>query len=73
VTALKPNAFGFHHMIGNVAEWCSDSLGGGGLTRPMRGGGWRDTATRARSASIAGAPPGFSQLTTGLRPGREIE
>jgi formylglycine-generating enzyme required for sulfatase activity len=65
VGQYPPNNFGLHDVHGNVREWTLDQfssrLPGGSIVDPnpdrdgnriaVRGGGWEDTAARARSAA----------------------
>ena len=66
VGSLRPNAFGLHDMIGNVAEWVDDCFTDSYVNRPrdsrawvwlggcarhvVRGGSWLAEPGRARSA-----------------------
>jgi len=68
VGELRPNAWGFYDMLGNVGEWCLDWAGDGadgslevdpqgpatGTVRIARGGGWHWDQTYARCASRNG-------------------
>ena len=76
----KPNPWGLCDMHGNVAEWCSDLYDEGcyrkregndprgpasGDKRVLRGGSWRSTEERCRSAARAGETPGFADVCFG--------
>lgn len=66
---MKPNAWGFHDMHGNLWEWCRDwfqgVLPGGvdpetapaGKARVIRGGGWNATSGLCRSGFRSGQVP----------------
>jgi formylglycine-generating enzyme required for sulfatase activity len=80
VGSYSANAFGLYDMHGNVHEWCLDSLvpysSGAvtdpfvtvvGLSRVLRGGGWRYDSAGCRSADRGGALPGGSGDYVGFR------
>lgn len=80
VAQKRPNAWGFHDMMGNVLEWCYDWYGdypGGAVTDPTgprhgyyrmaRGGSWRMDVNVGRSAARAGGSPGRLDYTIGFR------
>jgi formylglycine-generating enzyme required for sulfatase activity len=80
VAQKRPNAWGFHDMMGNVLEWCYDWYGdypGGTVTDPTgpghgyyrmaRGGSWRVDANVGRSAARAGGSAGRLDYTIGFR------
>ncbi|MEO5714376.1 MAG: formylglycine-generating enzyme family protein [Luteolibacter sp.] len=56
---LKPNIWGFHHMNGNLFEWCrpgADIVGKPGISPPQRGGCYRAVAEGCRSGVRRFAP-----------------
>ena len=80
VTALPCNNWGLYQMHGNVWEWCQDWFGdppaepvtvpagpGSGVDRVLRGGGWIDSAWRARSASRVWGLAASANAFSGLR------
>jgi hypothetical protein len=83
----KPNAWGLHDMLGNVAEWTLDVYGpyprveeskdptglGSGSTRVVRGGSWRGFVPALRCAARTGTPESYQLPHVGLRVVQEIE
>lgn len=83
VGAKKPNAWGLYDMHGYLWEWCSDTWhpnyrgapvdgtswteGGDATRRVLRGGSWKDPATRLRSAYRLSADASLSDDAVGLR------
>jgi formylglycine-generating enzyme required for sulfatase activity/serine/threonine protein kinase len=81
VASFTPNAFGLYDVHGNVAEWTLDRFWdrhpGGQVTDPinlesgrgytLRGGSWRDSADRVRSAAREGAPGSTQRNSIGFR------
>lgn len=74
VGTKRPNAWGLHDMLGNVAEWCHDhysesTYSGGdavdptgpeeGELRVLRGGSWRSEAQACRVSSREADEPGI--------------
>jgi formylglycine-generating enzyme required for sulfatase activity/serine/threonine protein kinase len=50
VDALRPNAYGLHHVHGNVLEWCSDWFVAYDAGAPRQGDGYRVAETEAAQA-----------------------
>ena len=82
VGAFKPNAFGLHDMLGNLAEWVEDCYNksyegaptdGRAWTtadcprRVLRGGSWSNSPAGVRSANRNGDPPSLSNMIVGFR------
>jgi formylglycine-generating enzyme required for sulfatase activity len=69
VGTKKPNAFGFHDMIGNVWEWCWDIFDAKiyGNYRVFRGGGWSDPARSCRASCRRKSHPTFRVDDLGFR------
>lgn len=79
--SFPANPWGLHDVHGNVAEWTLDRywdrLPGGlavdpvnlerGRGRTVRGGSWRDSADRVRTAARRGAPADTSSNAFGFR------
>ncbi len=57
VATKRANAFGFHDMLGNVWEWCSDSFIAG-ESHALRGGNWLSLPTTCRASARIGAAVG---------------
>ncbi|MEZ6116674.1 MAG: SUMF1/EgtB/PvdO family nonheme iron enzyme [Pirellulaceae bacterium] len=76
VGSRRPNAWGFHDMLGNVAEWCQDVYSetyyseSDGATDPtgpvegdkrvLRGGSWQSNEASCRVAARLADAPGIS-------------
>jgi len=89
VGSLRPNRFGLHDVIGNVAEWCRDRDGkydaprrsGDGeiletiehRSRILRGGSFRARVTDCRSAHRNFFARETSVETVGVRPARALD
>ncbi len=81
VGTFSPNKFGFYDVHGNVSEWTIDLFWdrhpGGKVTNPVnldrgrgytiKGGSWRNTADRVRSAAREGAPASSVRNSLGFR------
>lgn len=89
VDRLRPNPWGFHHIHGNVFEWCRDRYGsyelpfakGDGLrqvpataaNRISRGGSFNFSAGAARSANRNFLAPSARFNVLGVRPSRALQ
>jgi formylglycine-generating enzyme required for sulfatase activity len=83
-----PNAWGFHHILGNVAEWTRDvyvpghggvlhpgdgeALGGQTSLRVVRGGSFLSSAAELRCAARDEQAAGTRSAWIGLRPARML-
>jgi formylglycine-generating enzyme required for sulfatase activity len=88
VGEYEPNPFGLFNVHGNVFEWCADrwnlyelgfAAGDGRLTpggreeRILRGGSWRYSEDRIRSATRSVMQPDDGGVHIGVRPARILD
>jgi len=86
VGRFKPNGFGLHDMLGNVAEWTEDCwnatyaeapadarprTSGDCFLRAVRGGSWEDGSVGLRAAYRVGSPRVIRVNTRGFRVARD--
>ncbi len=86
--AVAGNAFGLHHVLGNISEWCRDSYGGysspvfegdgeraveRSLQRVHRGGSYRSTADECRITARDYSPADARSERRGVRPARRLD
>ncbi|MGW2205230.1 formylglycine-generating enzyme family protein [Streptomyces sp. NPDC001774] len=69
VGGRRPNAWGFHDMLGNVWEWCWDVYDAEvyGSYRVLRGGGWFDEHWSCRASVRRRSHPTFRVDDVGFR------
>jgi formylglycine-generating enzyme required for sulfatase activity len=81
VETLRPNAFGLHHVLGNVAEWCANpptpyGTGASDPTRQeyrvFRGSSYRETPAEARLADRYMERTTEGKPALGVRPARAL-
>jgi formylglycine-generating enzyme required for sulfatase activity len=88
VGSYRANPFGLHDVIGNLWEWCLDGFdpsyyakspkvdpiapSQGAQFRALRGGGFVNVATFARSSNRDFYAPGYLDNDLGLRPARIV-
>jgi formylglycine-generating enzyme required for sulfatase activity len=87
VDTMLPNAFGLHHVLGNVVEFCRDSfspycmpvrgseaerLPGASDRRTARGGNWVMWPKDLRTAARKGPAPTHAKDDHGVRPVRAM-
>jgi formylglycine-generating enzyme required for sulfatase activity len=84
-----PNPWGFHHILGNIAEWTRDAYvpdhagklrerdgeaqGPGSSLRVVRGGSFLSPAAELRCAARDEQSPGTRSAWIGVRPARMLE
>jgi sulfatase modifying factor 1 len=86
VGSYRPNGFGLHDVLGNVAEWTQDCWNGNYKGAPVdgsawatgdcelravRGGNWEDSPVGVRSAYRVGSPTVIRVFTRGFRVARD--
>lgn len=75
VGSLRPNAYGLHDTIGNLAEWTlpDPKPGAPGRLRPLRGGSYASTPLEARATAVELADDGTADRRAGVRPAMTLE
>lgn len=74
VGGKRPNAWGFHDMLGNVWDWCWDIYDAEvyGTYRVLRGGGWFDEHWSCRASVRRRSHPAFRVDDVGFRVARSV-
>ncbi|WP_030264956.1 formylglycine-generating enzyme family protein [Streptomyces sp. NRRL B-24484] len=74
VGGKRPNAWGFHDMLGNVWDWCWDVYDAEvyGSYRVLRGGGWFDEHWSCRASARRRSHPTFAVDDVGFRLARSL-
>ncbi|MCB9851688.1 MAG: SUMF1/EgtB/PvdO family nonheme iron enzyme [Phycisphaerales bacterium] len=88
VGTFAPNPFGLHDMLGNVSEWCLDTLSPytnsvspaiglrdeeGNNRAMVRGGSWQERGVNCRVSARRHFPHDVRQTDIGIRPVRCIQ
>ncbi|UYQ60158.1 formylglycine-generating enzyme family protein [Streptomyces peucetius] len=75
VGGRRPNAWGFHDMLGNVWDWCWDVYDAEvyGTYRVLRGGGWFDEHWSCRASARRRSHPTFQVDDVGFRVARSLD
>ena len=73
VATLRPNAYGLHDVLGNLAEWVQPLAMTGTPDRPVaRGGHYGSTAMQARMTARVLVDTRFADRQTGVRPAMDL-
>jgi formylglycine-generating enzyme required for sulfatase activity len=71
--SFRPNAWGLHDTVGNLAEWVEDRWAPGSDARVIRGGSWYDEPDGASLAARAAMHPAARRDFIGFRVALSVE